>query len=181
MAQNHESAAAELHATLQERTGSVGEKRMSVDMTGGALPTSEKTDLHDVDVQETEEGLEPTEQERKTLRRVGDAFPKSAFLVAAVELCERFTCTFSVDHAPFLLSCHTIRACADLNSQTMAAKVSSRTTSTTALMALTELVVWVWVTPVPRALTCSSNFSVTLHPSWEPSSPTSTSANTRRS
>lgn len=33
----------------------------------------------------------PTEEEKKTLRRVGDKVPKAAFLVAIVELCERFT------------------------------------------------------------------------------------------
>jgi POT family proton-dependent oligopeptide transporter len=36
-------------------------------------------------------GILPTEEERKTLRHVGDPLPKSAFLVALVELCERFT------------------------------------------------------------------------------------------
>lgn len=33
----------------------------------------------------------PTEEEKRTLRHVGDPLPKSAFLVAIVELCERFT------------------------------------------------------------------------------------------
>ena len=33
----------------------------------------------------------PTEEERRSLRHVGDPLPKSAFLVAVVELCERFT------------------------------------------------------------------------------------------
>lgn len=32
----------------------------------------------------------PTEEEKQTLRRVSDTLPKSAFLVALVELCERF-------------------------------------------------------------------------------------------
>lgn len=36
-------------------------------------------------------GEVPTEEEKKTLRRVGDSVPKAAFLVAIVELCERFT------------------------------------------------------------------------------------------
>ncbi len=36
------------------------------------------------------EGMEPTEEERHTLRHVADKLPKSAFLVAFVELCERF-------------------------------------------------------------------------------------------
>ena len=34
---------------------------------------------------------EPTEEEKKTLRRIGDKFPASAYLIAVVELCERFT------------------------------------------------------------------------------------------
>jgi hypothetical protein len=33
---------------------------------------------------------EPTERERNTLRKVPDTLPASAFLVAVVELCERF-------------------------------------------------------------------------------------------
>ena len=37
------------------------------------------------------EGDEPTEQERKTLRKVADSLPWAAFLVAMIELCERFT------------------------------------------------------------------------------------------
>ena len=34
---------------------------------------------------------EPTEEERRTLRTVANKLPWSAFLVAMVELCERFT------------------------------------------------------------------------------------------
>lgn len=33
---------------------------------------------------------EPTDEERHTLRKVADKLPWSAFLVAVVELCERF-------------------------------------------------------------------------------------------
>jgi POT family proton-dependent oligopeptide transporter len=36
-------------------------------------------------------GEMPTEEEKRTLRRIGDPLPKAAFLVAIVELCERFT------------------------------------------------------------------------------------------
>jgi POT family proton-dependent oligopeptide transporter len=36
-------------------------------------------------------GIRPTAEELKTLRKVGEPLPKSAFLVAIVELCERFT------------------------------------------------------------------------------------------
>ena len=34
---------------------------------------------------------EPTEEEKQTLRKVSDKLPWSAFLVALIELCERFT------------------------------------------------------------------------------------------
>ncbi|KAK4495971.1 hypothetical protein PRZ48_013239 [Zasmidium cellare] len=92
MATNHEDAAAELHATLEQRTGSIG-NRGSVDMAGAKLDIKEKDDV-DVDAQDLEpsdEGMEPNEHEKKTLRRIGDKFPKSAYLIAVVELCERFT------------------------------------------------------------------------------------------
>jgi POT family proton-dependent oligopeptide transporter len=39
---------------------------------------------------ETLDENEPTQQEREILRRVSDKLPWSAFLVAVVELCERF-------------------------------------------------------------------------------------------
>ena len=37
------------------------------------------------------EGDEPTEEDKATLRHVSDKLPWSTFLVAAIELCERFT------------------------------------------------------------------------------------------
>lgn len=36
-------------------------------------------------------GVKPTAEELRTLRKVGEPLPKAAFLVAIVELCERFT------------------------------------------------------------------------------------------
>lgn len=36
-------------------------------------------------------GVKPTAEELKTLRKIGEPLPKAAFLVALVELCERFT------------------------------------------------------------------------------------------
>lgn len=92
MAQNHEDGAAELHATLQERIGPIGDRKRSADMAGGDLPVDEKGVVTDLEDHETAEGEEPNEREKKTLRRIGDAFPKSAYLIALVELCERFTC-----------------------------------------------------------------------------------------
>jgi POT family proton-dependent oligopeptide transporter len=46
-------------------------------------PSSDGYDEH--------EGEYPTAEEIRTLRHIGDPLPKSAFLVAVVELCERFT------------------------------------------------------------------------------------------
>ncbi|KAK2733060.1 hypothetical protein FQN57_002321 [Myotisia sp. PD_48] len=40
---------------------------------------------------QTPDGGEPTELEKRTLRHVGESLPLSAWLVAIVELCERFT------------------------------------------------------------------------------------------
>ncbi|KAF2719520.1 PTR2-domain-containing protein [Polychaeton citri CBS 116435] len=94
MAQMHEDSAAELHATFEQRTGSVGHQKHA-DLAGGDLSfVDEKAqpgDVRDVEYQETEEGQEPSAHEKQTLRRIGDKFPKSAYLIAVVELCERFT------------------------------------------------------------------------------------------
>src|SRR4051794_12598845 len=40
---------------------------------------------------ETPEGEEPTEHEKSSLRHVGESLPFAVFLVAIIELCERFT------------------------------------------------------------------------------------------
>ena len=89
-----------LHQTLGERIER--DRRESVtDMTGGYIApvneiekkSLEKRDMHNVDVEfgETAEGEEPNEHEKQTLRRVGESLPASAFLIAIVELTERFT------------------------------------------------------------------------------------------
>lgn len=85
MAQNHEDAAVDLHATMQQRL-SVDQKHEGKDMVGADLHGQEKGDLTlgDAEVGETLEGEEPNEYEKNTLRRVGDAFPKSAYLIAVV-------------------------------------------------------------------------------------------------
>ncbi|KAF2857462.1 PTR2-domain-containing protein [Piedraia hortae CBS 480.64] len=90
MAQPHEETAAELHATLNHRASLAGHKK-SVDMTGAPLSTTEKGQMADVEHEVTADGDEPSEHEKATLRHLGDAFPKSAYLIALVELCERFT------------------------------------------------------------------------------------------
>ncbi len=47
--------------------------------------------VSDTEKDATPEGEEPTEREKRTLRHVGESLPFSTFLVAFVELCERFT------------------------------------------------------------------------------------------
>jgi proton-dependent oligopeptide transporter, POT family len=39
----------------------------------------------------TPDGDEPSASEKRALRRVGESLPKAAYIVAVVELCERFT------------------------------------------------------------------------------------------
>ena len=83
-----------MHATeVAPRKGSVQ------DMAGG----TETKDVHTMPLAVDEklrgdslsltqdEGDGPTEEERITLRHVSDKLPWSAFLVAVIELCERFT------------------------------------------------------------------------------------------
>ncbi|EME77436.1 uncharacterized protein MYCFIDRAFT_54281 [Pseudocercospora fijiensis CIRAD86] len=93
MATNHEDTAVQLHATFEQRNGSIGDRK-SVDMTGAQLPVMEKEGAvmaTDMEEQATPDDAEPTEHEKQMLRRVGDKFPASAYLIAVVELCERFT------------------------------------------------------------------------------------------
>lgn len=91
MAQNHEDAVVELHSTMAQRQGS---QVIHTDASGAKLPIVEQeksASNGDIETQNTADDLEPTEHEKSTLRHIGDAFPKSAYLVAVVELCERFT------------------------------------------------------------------------------------------
>ncbi|KAJ0383641.1 hypothetical protein COL922a_010067 [Colletotrichum nupharicola] len=78
MTQNHEDTVAELHETFGERVAHDIEKKE---------PVSEK----DAESGPTPDGAEPNDYERGTLRRVGESLPASAFLIAVVELTERFT------------------------------------------------------------------------------------------
>ncbi|KAI1340570.1 PTR2-domain-containing protein [Xylariaceae sp. FL0016] len=101
MALNHEDGAAELNRYISERT----ERKKSVDITGAPLPQPTKSlDLGDTVTPVPENGPqdkpsqaitadddEPNEHEKQTLRRIGDSLPWSAFTIAIVELCERFT------------------------------------------------------------------------------------------
>lgn len=54
---------------------SLNEKKASSDYEGGDTP----------------DGEEPNDHEKRTLRRIGENLPMSAFLIAIVELTERFT------------------------------------------------------------------------------------------
>lgn len=56
----------------------------------GSISSSGKTDV-DESLIETPEGEVPTEHEKSTLRHVGESLPFTVFLVAVIELCERFT------------------------------------------------------------------------------------------
>ena len=63
--------------------------RQSVDHSAEKALAEEKRDPESGE--ETPEGEEPNEYEKQHLRRVGENLPASAFLIAIVELCERFT------------------------------------------------------------------------------------------
>jgi dipeptide/tripeptide permease len=51
----------------------------------------EQSSSYDDENDSTTDGDEPTEEDLRTLRKEADKLPWSAFLVAVVELCERFT------------------------------------------------------------------------------------------
>ena len=53
--------------------------------------TTEKTLANEKVLSETPDGEEPTPEEKLSLRHVAENLPISAWLVAVVELCERFT------------------------------------------------------------------------------------------
>jgi POT family proton-dependent oligopeptide transporter len=61
----------------------VADRTHSSPQVSEIIPSHEDNDYLDSEL--------PTEEEKRTLRRIGDPLPKAAFLVAIVELCERFT------------------------------------------------------------------------------------------
>jgi POT family proton-dependent oligopeptide transporter len=77
-----------LNAT-SDAVAAADEKSPAADPTVSSHHDKETVAGHDYD--DYPHGTAPTEEEKRTLRRVGDPLPKSAFLVAIVELCERFT------------------------------------------------------------------------------------------
>ena len=71
----------------------VGEKT-ALSHDGTSLPSENAAVVDGLDGERDHEdfGAErPTEEEKRTLRHIGEPLPKAAFLVAIVELCERFT------------------------------------------------------------------------------------------
>lgn len=81
-----------LHEEFNERNPT--EKK--TDLAGGyisqAHPHSDDLEREkDTETAPTPDGEEPSEYEKHSLRRVGENLPASAFLIAIVELTERFT------------------------------------------------------------------------------------------
>ncbi|KAI9738789.1 MAG: peptide transporter ptr2 [Cirrosporium novae-zelandiae] len=90
----------DLHATeVESRKSMQQDAAVTKDAAGGDIPAPiiNTPKLYDeekgaIDLASTSslDGDEPTDEERQTLLHVSDTLPKSAFLVAVVELCERF-------------------------------------------------------------------------------------------
>ena len=81
-----------LHQEFTERIP--GQQR---DLAGGYIGPADTKEKHadvtptDVEMDPTPDGGEPNEQEKLSLRRVGENLPAPAYLIAIVELTERFT------------------------------------------------------------------------------------------
>jgi POT family proton-dependent oligopeptide transporter len=81
-----------LHQEFAERV-----PNKETDLAGGYIGPSDLDEKHavatptDVEMNPSREGEEPNEQERQSLRRVGENLPAAAYLIAIVELTERFT------------------------------------------------------------------------------------------
>ena len=74
--------------SMQDAAGGMTEGKPSIEM-----PVAMQEKIHETTSLSSFEptGDEPTEEERATLRHVSDKLPWSAFLVAIIELAERFT------------------------------------------------------------------------------------------
>ncbi|KAF4120957.1 proton-dependent oligopeptide transporter, POT family, partial [Geosmithia morbida] len=76
-----------MHETLEERIP--GHRK---DLAGGIIESDVKKDTFtDSESGPTADGEEPSEGEKRSLRRIGESLPASAFFIAIVELTERFT------------------------------------------------------------------------------------------
>ena len=85
--QNIDFTACRVHGELER-----GRKESLMVDNKGSMSSPDR-DEKDVDetLIETPEGEEPTSHEKSTLRHVGESLPFAVFLVAIIELCERFT------------------------------------------------------------------------------------------
>ncbi|KAF2442163.1 peptide transporter PTR2-A [Karstenula rhodostoma CBS 690.94] len=99
MATAYETEAANLHQILDQpdlsnkKRDIAGEPLTERPFTGDEKAAALESSSHNPSVIDDDGfgGDLPTDEEKRTLRRVGDKVPKAAFLVAVVELCERFT------------------------------------------------------------------------------------------
>lgn len=80
---------AELKSEKQQYAGD-DEKTITAQRNKDSVSLSDEKPV-DESLIETPEGEEPTKYEKSTLRHVGEALPFTVFLVAIIELCERFT------------------------------------------------------------------------------------------
>ncbi|KAI2085171.1 peptide transporter ptr2 [Ophidiomyces ophidiicola] len=92
---DHESEAAQLHQQFNRGTEPAHQTK---DMAGGSLDKEMAVDSNSLETGykkeadgPTADGDEPTEEEKRTLKHVAESLPISAWLVAVVELSERFT------------------------------------------------------------------------------------------
>jgi POT family proton-dependent oligopeptide transporter len=83
MATNHEDIPVDLHGELNDR---VVDEKKDIQTVPDDLRKHSGSEIAN-----TPDGEEPNEYEKSTLRRVGEALPASAYLIAVVELTERFT------------------------------------------------------------------------------------------
>ncbi|EXJ80161.1 POT family proton-dependent oligopeptide transporter [Capronia coronata CBS 617.96] len=91
----HHSEFTQLHADVEEtrRASVISEKILEKPALPAVTTTNsvEQSDFNEKADIETPVGGQPTVYERLNLRHVGESLPASVFLVAVIELCERFT------------------------------------------------------------------------------------------
>lgn len=91
----HEQAEADHHPHLNglslTNDNVAGAGITEKDFVEKPMSASSGASVHDIEIDDGLGGVKPTADELLTLRKVGEPLPKSAFLVAIVELCERFT------------------------------------------------------------------------------------------
>ncbi|KAH6683382.1 putative peptide transporter PTR2 [Halenospora varia] len=98
----HEMHAAEIHEqvveqeVVQEKRGSIDPDKVNLDLdfvspTGKEKPNALDTQHDSEQSSDTPDDEEPNDYEKEKLRRVGEGLPVAAWLVAIIELSERFT------------------------------------------------------------------------------------------